>query len=144
MRYPANRRDGTEEDQICGYQYRGVLLELKKGFGIPKGSKRVSGMDRYTGEIIDRYPNGQPRAFRYFLDGQKIWVWTTFYPNGKLESEGGYVQDLKSGRWKYYQVTGKLDHTEEWRDGTLIEQRKGLGLKVGIPELILPPRTYDD
>jgi antitoxin component YwqK of YwqJK toxin-antitoxin module len=41
-------------------------------------------------------------------DGKKNGPWKCYYEDGKLQTEGAYLNDLKQGAWKLYHSNGKL------------------------------------
>jgi uncharacterized protein len=41
-------------------------------------------------------------------DGKRTGSWKCFYDDGKLQTEGGYVNGLKDGPWKLYHANGKV------------------------------------
>jgi antitoxin component YwqK of YwqJK toxin-antitoxin module len=85
----------------------------------------------YTGDYIDKYPNGIIKFNGFFRFGQRHGQWMAFYenglkwsecfydkgkkhgstmvyhPNGKLFYSGWYKNDLKDSLWLYYDTTGK-------------------------------------
>jgi antitoxin component YwqK of YwqJK toxin-antitoxin module len=40
-----------------------------------------------------------------------------YYQNGKLQVSGTYLNNQKTGEWKYYDESGKLLRTEKYKDG---------------------------
>lgn len=85
----------------------------------------------YTGDYIDKYPNGVIRFNGFFRFGQRHGQWMAFYedgvlwsecfydkglrhgsskvyfPNGKLQYEGWFKNDLRDSLWLFYDETGK-------------------------------------
>lgn len=88
----------------------------------------------YSGDYIDKYPNGIIKFKGYFRLGQRHGQWMSFYPNGLLWSEmhfdkglrhgpnltyfengqprytGFYKNDKRDSTWCYYDSTGKMAH----------------------------------
>ena len=85
----------------------------------------------YTGDYIDKYPNGVIKFTGFFRFGERHGQWMAFYenglkwsecfydkgkkhgstmvyhPNGKLFYSGWYKNDLKDSLWFYYDTIGK-------------------------------------
>lgn len=85
----------------------------------------------YTGDYVDKYPNGIIKFTGFFRFGQRHGQWMAFYdnglkwsecfydkgkkhgasmvyhPNGKLFYSGWYKNDLKDSLWFYYDTIGK-------------------------------------
>jgi len=85
----------------------------------------------YTGDYIDKYPNGVIKFTGFFRFGKRHGEWMAFYengvrwsdcfydkgkkhgassiyhPNGKLKISGWYKQDLRDSLWLFYDTLGK-------------------------------------
>ncbi|MES2131939.1 MAG: hypothetical protein V4506_06270 [Bacteroidota bacterium] len=85
----------------------------------------------YTGDYVDKYPNGIIRASGFFRFGQRHGQWMYFYengikwsdcfydkgkkhgetivyfPNGQIRQKGWYKNDLRDSLWFYYDESGK-------------------------------------
>jgi antitoxin component YwqK of YwqJK toxin-antitoxin module len=55
----------------------------------------------------------------YYKNGQPDSIFTSWYPNGKIQSEGSYSNGTKTGDWKYYNIEGKLSEVEKYAGGEL-------------------------
>jgi hypothetical protein len=51
----------------------------------------------YTGEYVDKYPNGITKFRGFYRIGQRHGQWLSFYPNGLLWSEMHYDKGLRHG-----------------------------------------------
>jgi len=51
---------------------------------------------------------GQDKCLGEVKDGKKNGLWKCYYADGKLQTEGGYLNDLKQGVWKLYHANGTL------------------------------------
>lgn len=95
----------------------------------------------YTGDYIDKYPNGIIKYRGYFRFGKRHGQWVAFYGNGLPWSEQSYDKGIKSGAnvvyydnskvrykgffkndqrdsvWSFYDSTGKLIKTLVFKDG---------------------------
>jgi antitoxin component YwqK of YwqJK toxin-antitoxin module/Tfp pilus assembly protein PilF len=63
--------------------------------------------------------DGSKNSVLYYKNGVHDSVYTAWYPNGKVQVEGKYVDGNKTGAWKYYSYNGKLYETELYVDGKL-------------------------
>ncbi len=86
----------------------------------------------YTGDYVDKYPNGIIKFKGYYRLGQQHGQWLSFYPNGiawsemhfdkglrhgmnvtyyesgKTRYEGFYKNDQRDSIWNYYDSTGHM------------------------------------
>ncbi|MGE0567326.1 MAG: toxin-antitoxin system YwqK family antitoxin [Bacteroidia bacterium] len=62
----------------------------------------------YTGDYLDKYPNGIVKFRGFFRFGERHGQWIAFYENGMPWSEQEYDKGLKSGINKVYYENGKL------------------------------------
>jgi antitoxin component YwqK of YwqJK toxin-antitoxin module len=46
-----------------------------------------------------------------------------YYENGKLKISGSYKDDLKHGKWSYFNDKGILEKTEVWENDKLISTK---------------------
>ncbi|MBK9593732.1 MAG: hypothetical protein IPO32_20350 [Crocinitomicaceae bacterium] len=44
-------------------------------------------------------------------------IWKYYYPNGKIQEEGPWVNSVQHGSWNYYNKSGKLEETRLWENG---------------------------
>lgn len=95
----------------------------------------------YTGDYVDKYPNGIIRASGFFRFGQRHGQWMYFYengikwsecfydkgkkhgetivyfPNGQVHQKGWYKNDLRDSLWFYYDESGKEVDRHAFRNG---------------------------
>jgi len=95
----------------------------------------------YTGDYVDKYPNGVIKFTGFFRFGLRHGQWMAFYnnglkwsecfydkgkkhgstmvyhENGKLFYSGWYKNDLKDSLWLYYDTLGKEADRRAYRDG---------------------------
>lgn len=62
----------------------------------------------YTGDYIDKYPNGVIKFTGFFRFGQRHGQWMAFYENGLKWSECFYDKGKKHGSSMVYHENGKL------------------------------------
>lgn len=62
----------------------------------------------YTGEYLDKYPNGNTKFKGTFRFGKRHGQWMAFYANGVLWSECFYNNGLKHGSNTVYYENGKM------------------------------------
>lgn len=61
------------------------------------------------------------RINRRDVNGLKQGLWKEFWPNGKVKSEGRYLNDKKHGYFKEYNEVGNLIVATKWENGVLVE-----------------------
>lgn len=95
----------------------------------------------YTGDYIDKYPNGVIKFTGFFRFGQRHGQWMAFYengikwsecfydkgkrygssmvyyPDGKLQYSGWFKKDLKDSLWFFYDKSGKEIDKRAFRNG---------------------------
>jgi hypothetical protein len=65
----------------------------------------------YTGDYVDRYPNGVVKFQGQFRFGERHGQWMSFYNDGKPWSEMHYDKGLRHGPNNTYYENGKLRYT---------------------------------
>jgi antitoxin component YwqK of YwqJK toxin-antitoxin module len=94
----------------------------------------------FTGDYIDKYPNGIIKYTGFFRFGQRHGQWVSFYPTGipwseqsydkgkrqganvvyyensKLRYKGFFKNDKRDSVWMFYDSTGKLLQTMMFRN----------------------------
>ncbi len=65
----------------------------------------------YTGDYIDKYPNGIVKFRGFFRFGQRHGQWVSFYDNGFPWSEQHYDKGKKHGPTVTYYENGKVRYT---------------------------------
>jgi hypothetical protein len=70
----------------------------------------------YTGDYVDKYPNGIIKFKGNFRFGERHGQWLSFYPNGLAWSEMHYDKGLREGPNLAYFETGKLRYSGFYRN----------------------------
>ena len=65
----------------------------------------------YTGDYVDKYPNGVIRFSGFFRFGKRHGQWLAFYDNGIKWSECFYDNDKKNGQSTVYYPNGNIQYT---------------------------------
>jgi len=65
----------------------------------------------YTGDYVDKYPNGITKFRGNFRFGQKHGQWMSFYPNGLAWSELHFDKGLRHGPNIAYSEDGKMRYS---------------------------------
>lgn len=65
----------------------------------------------YTGDYVDKYPNGITKFRGNFRFGERHGQWMSFYPNGKAWSEMHYDKGLRNGPNIAYFEDGKIRYS---------------------------------
>jgi hypothetical protein len=58
-----------------------------------------------------------------YRQGERHGDWTTYYPDGKVQTRQQFDSDKPSGHWEYFDEEGALLGVLDWKDGHI--QRKG-------------------
>jgi hypothetical protein len=62
----------------------------------------------YTGDYVDKYPNGITKFRGQFRFGERHGQWMSFFPNGEVWSEMHYDRGLRNGPNIVYYENGKI------------------------------------
>ena len=81
-----------------------IATELKKYLITPPDPD-------YTGDYIDKYPNGVIKFTGFFRFGQRHGQWMAFYENGLKWSECFYDKGLKHGSTQVFYSNGNLNYS---------------------------------
>jgi hypothetical protein len=100
----------------------------------------------YTGDYIDKYPNGVIKFKGQYRFGERHGHWLSFFPSGELWSEmqydkgkreglnkvmredgtlfyqGLYKNDQQDGAWDYYDEKGKLIKKVEYKADRIVKE----------------------
>lgn len=66
------------------------------------------------GLFCSYYPNGRIASEGNYLDGKENGVWKDFHENSQIAAEGTYTNGEKIGVWKYWDSNGKLEIEENY------------------------------
>ena len=67
---------------------------------------------------------GKIKEITNYSNNKKNGTAKTFYENGILSNSGNYIEDEKDGNWYYHNIDSKLEKTETYQNGKLIETKK--------------------
>ncbi|MFN3406045.1 MAG: tetratricopeptide repeat protein, partial [Cytophagaceae bacterium] len=114
------------------------LSRSKKGLWTKNGEKTP-----YSGDFIEKYPNGDLKGkgtikdglaegfrvtfyqngdtmfYRSYQKGAAHGYAKEFYPNGKIEQEGKFINDKEDGTWVYYFENGNVKAVLNYKKGIL-------------------------
>ena len=62
----------------------------------------------YTGDFVDKYPNGIIKFKGFFRQGQRHGSWIAFYPSGVMWSQAEYDKGIRTGQNTVYFQSGKV------------------------------------
>ncbi|HQQ93396.1 MAG TPA: hypothetical protein PLQ93_02480 [Bacteroidia bacterium] len=135
----AQKRVSDSLSRLRQKEYADSLKKLNPLLILPPDSN-------YSGEYVDKYPNGIVKYRGTFRFGERHGQWMSFYPsgllwselhfdkglrhgpnltyyeNGKLRYSGFYKNDLVDSTWVYYDSTGRIVETLVYRNNR-IERR---------------------
>lgn len=81
----------------------GDSLAYGVGYGVFKSENIYSSLDQ---PLQYYHKNGQLKERSFLENGRKSGKTNTYYATGALESTGEYKENLKQGRWKYFDENG--------------------------------------
>jgi antitoxin component YwqK of YwqJK toxin-antitoxin module len=86
---------------LKSYDINDVLVNASQSYG-----------DCTVGISIDYYPNGAVKVLKHYKQNNSD-DWTNLYKRGFCS--------VRSGKWTYYDLNGKIIKTENYKDGKLSE-----------------------
>lgn len=108
--------DTTKETSV---EITEVQTENKAGLFqefYPNGALKIEGKNDEDGQRnglwIAYYENGTKWSESYYVKGKKSGHSLSFYPNGNVRYVGEYLEDVKTGTWKFYDENGDLTSEE--------------------------------
>ncbi len=78
----------------------------------------------YTGNAIENFKNGQPRAEASFLKGKRDGVARYWHPNGMLKLEEQWFDGKEDGLFREWTEEGQILKALRYKRGELIEVLK--------------------
>lgn len=66
------------------------------------------------------HPNGKVQTEGFYIDGEEDGEYIVYYDNGKVFYSGEYNKGLCSGVWKFYDKKGKLEKTLRAEGNTVV------------------------
>lgn len=75
----------------------------------------------FTGLMLEKYPNQNPRAEAGFLKGKKDGMERFWHPNGVLRSEGKWFDGMENGVFRDWDEKGKMLRMVRYKNGQMIE-----------------------
>lgn len=86
---------------------------------LTKDLEFISGVLITTSEIKNEFDSsGQKLSEGWIVNNKKNKLWTEWYKNNQIKSQGNYIKDLKEGKWLEYNESGSLK-TIFYRDGEI-------------------------
>jgi hypothetical protein len=82
------------------------------------------------------YKNGKIESEGYYVDNMKSGIWEYYHDNGKLSGIGTYINNKPNGKWQFYYNSGQLSTICNYENGQPDGEWKRLGMD-GTTELIL-------
>jgi len=108
------------------YKTVGEKRELVKEESFyPNNQKRMVGeykKNERNGRWIYYYENGKVWSEGYFVNGKSEGLRITYFENGNKRYEGSYKNDLRTGIWKFYTEDGKPAEEIDYGKGTAVEE----------------------
>lgn len=77
------------------------------------------GMDGRTGLWLEFDVNGRLRTRANYVKDKLNGAWTSYHPNGQIDTEGLMENDVRTGKWTQYYVNGKLRSVKHYENNRL-------------------------
>ena len=75
----------------------------------------------YTGMVVEKFPDGSPRAEASFLKGRKDGMERFWYSNGQIKEQSHWFDGLANGIMTNWKETGEIDRIVRYKKGDLSE-----------------------
>lgn len=72
---------------------------------------------RLTENVVSTFENGQPAKVYYYNSDNQLVAGKEYYENGVLFMEGAYGNNVRQGEWIAYFPDGKVQSTGTYLDG---------------------------
>ena len=56
------------------------------------------------------HPNGKLASEGTYVDGHEDGLWRDYHDNGQIAAEGNYTQGVETGVWRYWDAEGVESH----------------------------------
>lgn len=76
-----------------------------------------SGIEPFTGLVVEYYENGQPKSASDYEDGEKHGLGTTWYRDGSIHREVAYHYGERHGLWMSWSRDEELLFAYTYDDG---------------------------
>lgn len=113
----ASYADGKPKmEQVFIVNDKGQKQLYKETHYFPEEKKYIEGTyDEFTrrdGKWTSWYENGKKNSQGTYENGKLQGKYTVWHPNGKVFYEGKYKNGVKTGTWTYYDTLGHVIQTE--------------------------------
>lgn len=69
------------------------------------------------GPFVGYYENGKVKSEGQYVDGLEEGIWRDYYENGQLAAEGCYTKGKEQGYWQFWSLDGTEERPVEYVDG---------------------------
>jgi uncharacterized protein len=121
--YKCNYINDAEDGTYVAYFFNGnprTVSEYKNGKkNGPEKQYSYKGYLTYTTNYVNDLEDGKAISFGAKAD-KKEGHFTSWHPNGQVESEGDFVGDKKEGLWTSYYKTGAVKEKTTYKNGQIM------------------------
>ena len=69
------------------------------------------------GRYVSYHPNGAIESEGYYENDLEEGLWRDFYPSGAVAAEGNYKSGKEDGLWRFWNQDGEFQEAVVYRDG---------------------------
>jgi antitoxin component YwqK of YwqJK toxin-antitoxin module len=135
--------DGTvrmREDYQAG-ELHGKVYRYYPGGGVSEETNWTGNLRE--GEWMQFYENGNPRLRGHYIGNLLQGPYTVWYPDSIQMISGQYRMNRTEGTWSYFDESGKLMHSIEYKNGRPVDKEAYEKLMIETMDslLIVNPET---
>lgn len=119
VKVEATYRKGVPEGIRREFNPEGEVVQsytFSKGVVVAQGIVSNEGLNQGSWKTF--YPDGKIKSEGGYANGNRVGEWIFYYPKGAVEQKGSYNNAGKpNGKWQWFYSSGQLLREENYRDG---------------------------
>ncbi len=118
VKFLRSYKDGEAEGIHKEFSIEGKIIDAKVyEEGVLTAEGILDTLGRKQGIWKEFYPDGKTQSQGEYLNNKRVGEWVFFHPNEKVEQKGKYDKKGKAqGVWKWFYETGNVLREENYRD----------------------------
>lgn len=105
---------------LSGFALNAQNKELKTYFESGSVKSIYSYADAANYTVQNFYPNGKLQETGTFVNGKMNGTWVSYLENGQKSGEAFYANGVKTGDWKIYDQTGVLKYSITYANDKMV------------------------